>query len=512
MYCEQCGRILTADDRFCPVCGTPAGKSKPVINTDLSEEKTVGGYGVRSFDPSEEKTVGGYGVRSFDPSEEKTVGGYGRKSLGANDGVTDEGYYNETVRANEGVTDEGYDNSTVSANKGRSSGSGYGRVDNRGGFGSFDGASGSGYGRAENRGGYGSFDGASGSGYGRADNRGGYGSYNGASGSGYGRVDNRGGYGSYNGGADTGYGQISSSERSRDKGSGSRRGLGKLIVVLVAVILVLTAGLGLYLLVENSDWFKLAKAEAAILEGKYESGLNKISDINSDRADAVRGFTEVLKIRDEFKNSYSKDDIVDTGSDAYSYAKDFKEELTHFTEDYEPEELTEKLSDLYKDYSGAASDVAKLIYDTGVSDRFMTAQTCIKEYDSRKHGSQFTTDALNTIEKETETAYDYIREKLTETEEYKDFTDEFDGKAEDVMSDFMNSVNAQIEQDKYEIDKFGNKYSGKVIHYDETDSSHKAYVADGLDYADSEANIAKNAEKLAATLDCAMLLNSFKEN
>ena len=275
---------------------------------------------------------------------------------------------------------------------------------------------------------------------------------------------------------------------------------------------MLTAGLGLYLLVENSDWFKLAKAEAAILEGKYESGLNKISDINSDRADAVRGFTEVLKIRDEFKNSYSKDDIVDTGSDAYGYAKDFKEELTHFTEDYEPEELTEKLSDLYKDYSGAASDVAKLIYDTGVSDRFMTAQTCIKEYDSRKHGSQFTTDALNTIEKETETAYDYIREKLTETEEYKDFTDEFDGKAEDVMSDFMNSVNAQIEQDKYEIDKFGNKYSGKVIHYDETDSSHKAYVADGLDYADSEANIAKNAEKLAATLDCAMLLNSFKEN
>jgi hypothetical protein len=334
----------------------------------------------------------------------------------------------------------------------------------------------------------------------------------GATDSRYGRVDNRSGYGAYNGGSGSGYGQDSSFGKRDDSDSRSRRGLRKLIVVLVAVILVLTAGLGMYILIENSDWFKLAKAEEAILDGKYESGLNKISGIKSERADAVRGFVEVLKIRDEFKNSYSKDEILDTGSEAYGFAKDFKEELTHFTEDYEPMELTEKLSDMYKDYSGAASDVAKLIYDTKVSERFSTAQVSIKEYDSRKHGSQFTTDALKKIEEKTETAYDYIKEKLTETEEYKDFTDEFDGKAEDVMTEFMNSVNAQIEQDKYEIDKFGDKYNGKIIHYDETDSSHKAFVADDLNYADSEEKIAGNAEKLTATLDCAMIFNSIEEN
>ena len=314
------------------------------------------------------------------------------------------------------------------------------------------------------------------------------------------------------GGAAQGYGENNRApgfDKVSAVNSRSRKVIVRLIAALAAIIIALAAGLGVYTLVVSSDWFRLAKAEKAILEGKYDSGLSKISGVNSERADAVRGFTEVLKIRDSLKNSFGSNDVAGFDSDAYGYAKDFKEELTRFAKDYEPMELTEKLSGLYKDYSAAAADVAKLLYDSGVSGRFVTAQVSIKEYDSRKHGSRFTTDALEKLADETETAYGYIRDKLTETKEYKDFTEEFDGRAENIMTEFMNSVSAQIEQDRYEIDRFGSEYRGRVIHYDETDSSHKAYVADGLDYAGSDESIKRNAEKLIATLDCAMLLNSF---
>ena len=48
-----------------------------------------------------------------------------------------------------------------------------------------------------------------------------------------------------------------------------------------------------------------------------------------------------------------------------------------------------------------------------------------------------------------------------------------------------------------------------MIYYSTTDANHKAEVADGLAYADNEANIKLNAERLVASLDCAMLINAF---
>ena len=86
---------------------------------------------------------------------------------------------------------------------------------------------------------------------------------------------------------------------------------------MIALIAAMLVGLFVFLIIDNSDWFKLAQAESAILDGKYDSGINKISKIDSDRAEAVRGFVDVLKLRDELKDLYDTNTLCDFSSEAY---------------------------------------------------------------------------------------------------------------------------------------------------------------------------------------------------
>ena len=154
----------------------------------------------------------------------------------------------------------------------------------------------------------------------------------------------------------------------------TNRAAKKFIGIMIALIAAMLVGLFVFLIIDNSDWFKLAQAESAILDGKYDSGINKISKIDSDRAEAVRGFVDVLKLRDELKDLYDTNTLCDFSSEAYNKAKEFKEKLADYSKDYKPENLTNKLSDLYSDYTSASADIAKLLYDSKVSQDFGTAQ------------------------------------------------------------------------------------------------------------------------------------------
>ena len=299
-------------------------------------------------------------------------------------------------------------------------------------------------------------------------------------------------------------------ESRQNRGSQkTNRAAKKFIGIMIALIAAMLVGLLVFLIIDNSDWFKLAQAESAILDGKYDSGINKISKIDSDRAEAVRGFVDVLKLRDELKDLYDTNTLCDFSSEAYSKAKEFKEKLADYSKDYKPEKLTNKLSDLYSDYTSASADIAKLLYDSKVSQDFGTAQYSLWEYDKRKHGDNFTVDSLRTVKENTEKAYDNITKNLTDTDEYYDFAEKYSGKAEDALEEFKSNVSNQIAQDNSEIDSFGSQFGSKVIYYSTTDANHKAEVADGLAYADNEANIKLNAERLVASLDCAMLINAF---
>ena len=144
-----------------------------------------------------------------------------------------------------------------------------------------------------------------------------------------------------------------------------------------------------------------------------------------------------------------------------------------------------------------------------MSQDFGTAQYSLWEYDKRKHGDNFTVDSLRTVKENTEKAYDNITKNLTDTDEYYDFAEKYSGKAEDALEEFKSKVSYQIAQDNTEIDNFGSQFGSEVIYYSTTDANHKAEVADGLAYADNEANIKLNAERLVASLDCAMLINAF---
>ena len=141
----------------------------------------------------------------------------------------------------------------------------------------------------------------------------------------------------------------------------TNRAAKKFIGIMIALIAAMLVGLFVFLIIDNSDWFKLAQAESAILDGKYDSGINKISKIDSDRAEAVRGFVDVLKLRDELKDLYDTNTLCDFSSEAYNKAKEFKEKLADYSKDYKPENLTNKLSDLYSDYTSASADIAKLL-------------------------------------------------------------------------------------------------------------------------------------------------------
>ena len=283
----------------------------------------------------------------------------------------------------------------------------------------------------------------------------------------------------------------------------------KAIAVIVTIVASIGIAFAIFLLISNSDWFKLARAESAILDGRYDDGKEMIESLDSDRAKAVRGFAEVIRLRDELKELYNTETLCDFDSEAYKKAKKFKEKLNDFTEDYKAEKLTEKLSECYTDYVKASANTVKLLYDSKVSEQLVTAQYSIKEYDNRKHGSSFTISSLTAIKEKTQDAYDQIERSLTDTDEYKDFSKSYSGKATSAMSEYCSAVKNQIEQDQYELDQNSSKYGDKSISYMNTDSSHKAVVADGLYYADSDTHISKNAEMLIASLDCSMLIDSF---
>lgn len=282
----------------------------------------------------------------------------------------------------------------------------------------------------------------------------------------------------------------------------------KIIAASVIFTVMAVMAFVVFIVVYTSDWFKLAQAESAMLDGKYEDALQTIKELDSDRAEAVRGFADVMKLRDELKEQYSNDSLFDMDSEAYQKAKDFKEKLTSFTKDYKPAELTEKLSDLYESYADAAGDVAELLYDSEVSTDFATAQNTFTEYAKRKHGEKFTVQSMTAVKDATKTAYDNIGKKLMNTGKYKDFTASCNDKAVSTMSEFYNNINSRIAQDEHEL-KDADKYKDKEVSYENTDSSYKPYVADGLKDADSQENITSNAETLIASLDCAMLVNSF---
>ncbi len=287
-----------------------------------------------------------------------------------------------------------------------------------------------------------------------------------------------------------------------------QRSGGKIIAAAVTVTVVAILAFVTFMIVYNSDWFKLAQAESAMLDGKYTEGLNKIGDIDTDRAKAVRGFADVMKLRDKLKEQYGTDTLCDMDSDAYKTATDYKQKLTDFSKDYKPAELTEKLGDLYEDYAKAAGDVSSLLYDSDISTEFVTAQNTFTEYAKRKHGEKFTIGTMTAVRDATQSAYDNIGSKLMNTDAYKSFTSSYSGKAVDTMSEFYGNINTRIAQDNHEITD-ADKYENKELRYQNSDTSYKPYVADGLEYADSQENITSNAQKLIASLDCAMLINSF---
>ena len=145
-------------------------------------------------------------------------------------------------------------------------------------------------------------------------------------------------YGGYQGSYQSGF------ETRGNRGSQkTNRAAKKFIGIMIALIAAMLVGLFVFLIIDNSDWFKLAQAESAILDGKYDDGVKKISKIDSDRAEAVRGFVDVLKLRDELKDLYDTNTLCDFSSEAYNKAKEFKEKLADYSKDYKPENLTHKL-------------------------------------------------------------------------------------------------------------------------------------------------------------------------
>lgn len=320
------------------------------------------------------------------------------------------------------------------------------------------------------------------------------------------------GYGNYgSGGNYSGQNNYGYNQYDTQKSTAKKSGAGKLIAALLIIAAVVGVGVSVFVLITTSDWFKLAGAEADILDGKYSEGLEKIESLDSDRAKSVRAFVEILKLRDGLEDAYDVNTLCDADSEAFKTAKDFKEKLASFSEDYKPETLTEKLREQFTDYSEASADIAKLLYDSKVSEDFATAQVSVSQYDARKKGMPFTVDSMEETNADTQKAYDNIVKNLTDTEEYKEFAEDYEGKAETALTEFQNTINRQIAQDSYEIEKFGKKYGSKSIFYSNPDQDHKAVVADGLEYADSEENIEKNAGLLVSSLDCAMLINAFKQ-
>lgn len=277
-----------------------------------------------------------------------------------------------------------------------------------------------------------------------------------------------------------------------------------------AVIIAVSAAAGLLLAVfgffvfytnyTHTDAYKTGQAEKLLLNGNYDEARRQISGIDDSRADALRRYADFLSKRSDFEALYNADKLYASKEDSEAIEKlytDLGKTLIDFTDgDRLPQSLQERLN-TYRNRLNAFSNC----FSNWKPEDLSTAQTCLVDFVSRKHGMRFTIYDLSKSINTSDYALDRVLSNLVETEAYSDFVQHSKSCAVQALADLRQSVQNQLKQDRADLAEYEKSFSKtKILYFDTVDKNYKADVSDLLPKLASRQDADNNATKIYTSL------------
>lgn len=292
------------------------------------------------------------------------------------------------------------------------------------------------------------------------------------------------------------------------KKSGKKR----LVIAAVAAAALLVIGVGIFadvIIYHGTDSYKISKAEDLILSGEYSEAIDIISDIKSDESDAVRGFAELLKLKDAYLEDYDPDRLQ-TDSDPVKASGD---SLVSAYEGYKGfDSLPDKLRSRYNTIRDRMADRASARLAVNRED-LKAAQRSIFCFKQRKEGASFTISELEELLSSTEPAVLRLETNLINKQGFRSFYEDSGSLAAKALSGLCAKTSAQVAQDRFDADNYlKTQKRGDSLRLNETVTNYDAEVAEGLKCLNSEADIDENAGLLTEAVPYAWLAYAFSDN
>ncbi len=287
------------------------------------------------------------------------------------------------------------------------------------------------------------------------------------------------------------------------------RGVRALTVTLIVILAALTAVGGCLFFIyryRRSEEYMVKKAEAAILDGNYEEGLDAVSGFKSARADAIRAFTEILINRERYASAFEPQALQ---SDSDSVRWQYDALLTAFKDFSDADKLPTELRKccyLYKE----RLDGMDAVFGAVTEEDLIDAQRCVLDFKRRKEGASFTIEELALVTLLSELAVQKLDGSMLSTQAYQDFFSCSNAQAVSVMNAFYNTAFTQVSQNRFDLQKYkSDRLENKQIKLNDITDSYEAKVADGLRPLADETDLALNAVTLRGALKYAWLAYAF---
>ncbi len=287
----------------------------------------------------------------------------------------------------------------------------------------------------------------------------------------------------------------------------SRKGLIAAIIIIAAV-LVAAGGLAAYQFIYiNSDGYKLGQAEQSILAGDYQTGLDKISDLQTKQAQDTRLFAQFLAQKEGFAADYNAGMLQTAQDGVNAKAEALWESFEGLGEGLQlPGKLNESYQLYRKRYAAMREGLAQISL-ANLTD----AQHCVLEFKKRKEGENFSVSKLQSIVSTSEPAVKAIEDKWYNTDAFKEFANASSAQAVKTANEFYQAVATQLSQDKFDLDTYQKSYSGDTaIKLSDTVQAYDAAVGTGLKSLRETADAEQNAKALSEALKIAWTAYAFE--
>lgn len=293
------------------------------------------------------------------------------------------------------------------------------------------------------------------------------------------------------------------------RSAGSRRAKKAAAVLIISAVLLALVGGGLFfaqVFYADSDAYIISKAENQILDGNYEEGLRLIEDIKSDSADAVRQFTELLKLRDSYAEAF-KPEALQTADDPLKLCYDrLREAHSAFSLG---DKLPEKLRERWDRYNVRVTGMSGALTNL-TAEELADAQICVLSFGERKRGGSFTTTDLENVITVSEPALKAIDEKLLQNKDYKKFREGSKAQAVKATQELYDAASSQLEQDKFDLNEYlGKGKAGVTLRLNSVDENYRADVGKALSPLGSLSDTEENAGRLYTALCYAWMAYSY---